>query len=167
MSEERIDEALRALRRADGDVEPGSGAEVRALLAFRRQRRRRKAQRITLAMMAMAAGLVAMFVAWRGTEPQPLVLTRVIPAAPAPPPLALEPVKSQQPLAEVTTPFYPLMPSEPPFESGLLVRVTVQARALRSVGIPVAEEHLSDPVLADVLVGQDDLARAIRFVSYQ
>lgn len=169
MSEERVSEALRALRRADWNVQTGEGAEVRALLAFRRQRRGKRVYRMT-SISGIAAALIALLVAVRQPVPKPVpVIVKAIPAPPAPArPAPLQTVvqKRRQP-REVFTPFYPLMPSAPPLESGLLVRVTVEASALRSVGIPVSDDHLSDPVLADVLVGQDDLARAIRFVSYQ
>jgi hypothetical protein len=68
---------------------------------------------------------------------------------------------------EIVTGFFPLMENPPPFERGLLIRMTVPASAMRAVGLPVGDNHLSDPVQADLLVGQDDLARAIRFVSYR
>ncbi len=171
MSEERVDEALRALCRADGQVEPGPGAEVRALLAFRRQHRKRRIYRLA-SIGSIAAAVIALLVAVRAPAPKPApVIARAIPApAPQVRPVAAavrKPAVKPPQREEVVTPFFPLMPSAPPFESGLLVRVTVQASAMRSVGIPVADEHLTDPVLAEVLVGQDDLARAIRFVSYQ
>lgn len=55
----------------------------------------------------------------------------------------------------------------PPLERGELVRVTVPASTMWGVGMLVMASHLDDPVEADVLVGQDGMARAIRFVSYQ
>ena len=166
MAEERVDEGLRALRRADSDVEPSRGAEVRALLAFRRRRRRRRMRRLSWAG-GIAAVTAALFLAVHGPVASPAIaIAKLVPPPPSPP--ALQPaVKKTREPQEIVTPFYSLMPSQPPLERGVLVRVTVEASALRSVGIPVAQEHLSDPVLADVLVGQDDLARAIRFVSYQ
>lgn len=173
MSEERMEEALRALRQADWNVEPEDGAEVRALLAFRRQRRRQARQRLAISGAIAAAAAVAILAvhmqAVRAPAPEAALEAVVMPPAPPlpePPPVQQAAMKSTE-AKEVVTPFYPLMPSAPPLESGLLVRVTVRASALRTVGIPVDEDHLNDPVLADVLVGQDDLARAIRFVSYQ
>lgn len=172
MSEERVDEALRALRRADWNVEASEGAEVRALLKFRRQRRKRQLRRAGLAV-AIPAIAAALLLAVRAPAPQPqprpAVAHAMVPApAPAPLPVSIDrPVQRTLRKQEIVTPFYPLMPSAPPLESAVLVRVTVQAAAMRSVGIPVSDEHLTDPVLAEVLVGQDDLARAIRFVSYQ
>jgi hypothetical protein len=38
---------------------------------------------------------------------------------------------------------------------------------MRKVGLPVNEDRLSDRVYADVLVGDEGLARAIRFVRYE
>jgi hypothetical protein len=74
----------------------------------------------------------------------------------------------QRPAAprEVTTDFFPLVDYAPPFERGELVRVSVPASAMRAVGLPVREERIADRVQADILVGQEGLARAIRFVSY-
>jgi hypothetical protein len=68
---------------------------------------------------------------------------------------------------EIVTGFFSLMENPPPFERGLLVRMTVPASTMRAVGLPIGDDHLSDPVEADLLVGQDDLTRAIRFVSYR
>jgi hypothetical protein len=75
------------------------------------------------------------------------------------------PVKRQP--REVVTQFFPLLDVAPPFERGELLRVTVPASTMRTVGLPVNEDHLTDRVYADVLVGQEGLARAIRFVSYE
>ena len=71
------------------------------------------------------------------------------------------------PLREIATGFYPLLDVQPPFERGELVRVVVPAGTMRTVGLPVSEDHLTDLVQADVLVGQEGLARAIRFVGFE
>jgi hypothetical protein len=68
---------------------------------------------------------------------------------------------------EVVTPFIPLMAVQPPFERGEVVRVVVPAEMMRDVGLPVTDAQLTGQVEADVLVGQEGLARAIRFVSFQ
>ena len=68
---------------------------------------------------------------------------------------------------ETVTQFFPLLDVAPPFERGELLRVMVPASTMRRVGLPVNENRLADPVYADVLVGQEGLARAIRFVSYE
>jgi hypothetical protein len=52
----------------------------------------------------------------------------------------------------------------PPFEYGSVLRVELPRSALRAVGLPVNENRLSERIDADVLLGQDGLARAVRFV---
>jgi hypothetical protein len=54
----------------------------------------------------------------------------------------------------------------PPFESGELVRVTLRVDALPALGVPepLTADALANVVQADVLVGQDGFARAIRLV---
>lgn len=51
-----------------------------------------------------------------------------------------------------------------PMESGQVVRVRVPRAALASLGFPVNEELLAESVNADVVFGEDGIARAIRFV---
>ena len=51
------------------------------------------------------------------------------------------------------TEFYPLIEDPPPFERGELLRVSLPASAMRSVGLPVSEDRLDETVQADVLVG--------------
>jgi hypothetical protein len=130
-----------------------------------------------IAIAAMAAALILAVLHWPAREtPQHQVVAVEAPSkteavtvpALAPPqsPMKHGGRKSAEP-EEIVTGFFPLMENPPPFERGLLVRMTVPASTMRAVGLPVGDNHLSDPVQADLLVGQDDLARAIRFVSYQ
>lgn len=66
---------------------------------------------------------------------------------------------------EVVTEFFPLMDPAPPLDGAALFRVRVPASAMQAVGLPVREERLNDRVQADVVVGEEGLARAIRFVT--
>ena len=69
--------------------------------------------------------------------------------------------------AESVTEFISLVgdaPDATPLESGQLVRVQVPRAALASLGLPLNAERGNEPVKADVLLGGDGLARAIRFV---
>jgi hypothetical protein len=69
--------------------------------------------------------------------------------------------------AESVTEFIPLVagaPSATPLESGQLVRVQLPRAALASLGLPLNAERGNEPVKADVLLGNDGLAHAIRFV---
>ena len=67
----------------------------------------------------------------------------------------------------MVTEFFPMMDPAPPFDRGQLLRVQLPAAAMRSVGLPVREEHLADPIQADVLVGEEGMPRAIRFVRFE
>jgi hypothetical protein len=51
-----------------------------------------------------------------------------------------------------------------PFDGGRLVRVGLPRTALRAFGLPMAEERASEQVQADVMLSNDGLVRAIRFV---
>ncbi len=51
-----------------------------------------------------------------------------------------------------------------PMESGELIRVQMPRSALVKFGLPVNVERADVPVTADLLLGEDGLARAIRFV---
>jgi hypothetical protein len=69
--------------------------------------------------------------------------------------------------AESMTEFIPLVagaPAAAPLESGQLVRVQLPRAALASLGLPLNAERGNETVKADVLLGGDGLARAIRFV---
>jgi hypothetical protein len=68
--------------------------------------------------------------------------------------------------AEVVTRFFPLREGEDltTLESLQFVRVELPGSALSEVGLPVDPETVNEPVKADVVLGQDGLARAIRFV---
>jgi hypothetical protein len=67
---------------------------------------------------------------------------------------------------EVTTEFIPLMQGAAysQAEATHLVRVELPRSALSSFGIPVNAERAGGRVKADVLLGEDGTARAIRFV---
>jgi hypothetical protein len=51
-----------------------------------------------------------------------------------------------------------------PLERGQLIRVTVPRSTLGSFGFPVNPERAMMPVKADLVVGEDGLTRAIRFI---
>jgi len=67
---------------------------------------------------------------------------------------------------EIATRFYPLVEEDEmaPLESGVIVRVEAPVSTLISLGLPITAENINRPVQADLLVGQDGLARAIRFL---
>lgn len=68
----------------------------------------------------------------------------------------------------MATAFFALPYAAPlaPDDAGQVVRVTLPQSAMRSVGLPVNEERWYDRVPADVVLGQDGIARAVRFVKF-
>lgn len=178
MSEDRVLNALRALREADAEQEASPELEARLVQAFRRRARVKRARAVVGICAGMAAGLAAValgLAAWRITRIQPEKMLVVAPAAPAPPSIVAAAPPKPRPvrrkpapqMREVVTEFFPLMDFPPPFEPGELVRMSLPASALRRAGFVVEGSGPDDPIEADVLVGEEGLARAIRFVSYQ
>jgi hypothetical protein len=158
-------ELLKALAESDRDLEAAEAVELRLRSAFRRKYARPKWPYFAIAAAVALALLI-------GTRPE----AQVMQIAVVTPPVAIVPVAKivprkaahrKPPVREVVTQFFPLMEDPPPFERGELLRVSLPASAMRGVGLPVHEERLTDTVQADVLVGQEGLARAIRFVRYE
>jgi hypothetical protein len=60
--------------------------------------------------------------------------------------------------------FYPLPEAEalPAVESAMVVRVQLPVSSLRLMGVPVNEEGADANIQAELLLGQDGLARAVR-----
>jgi hypothetical protein len=68
--------------------------------------------------------------------------------------------------AGIATRFYPLVEDDElvSLESGQVIRVEVPASTLIQFDLLVTLESLTQPVQADLVIGQDGLARAIRFL---
>jgi hypothetical protein len=147
MNEDHIQDLLRTLARADATAEAPPEIELRLRREFRSRKRRRRWTRLAWCASAAAAVLVVVVATWHYRQPR-----AVLPRAE---------------VQEVVTDFYPLVNPAPPFERGRLLRVELPASAMRMVGLPVHAERLSDTVQADVLVGEEGLPRAIRFVKFE
>jgi hypothetical protein len=59
----------------------------------------------------------------------------------------------------------PFADRDEPIGAGALVRIQLSEASLGMLGVPVTDSRSSQPVTADVVLGQDGSARAIRFVS--
>ncbi len=178
--EDYVLQALGALAENDREREAPPEVEARLLGEFRA---RRRAGRHWAAIAAAAAALVITALWWTNRAPQPAVsavqpvspvpeTARPAPAAvasiaPASRKLAHKVATVSRPQArEVVTDFFPLMNPAPSFGRGQMLRVQLPAAAMQTVGLPVREEHLDDLVQADVLVGEEGMPRAIRFVRF-
>jgi hypothetical protein len=140
--------ALRALRDAERNLGASSEVEQRLRSEVRAIReRRRRARLVTFA--AAAVLMVVIAGSLRLGAPDQL------------------PTTGNRPPAEVVTAFFPLVYGSVPMTNGQVVRMEVPRTALASFGLG-AVEALGSPepetLLADVLVGEDGLARAVRFV---
>ena len=119
-------------------------AEVQAIADARRKRT------MAISLAAAAALLAALSVpAWRALQAKP------------DPAVADAPVVTR----ELVTEFFPLRYSNVPARGGYVVRMQVPRTALASFGASAPAGVSNDPnILADVVVGDDGLARAVRFV---
>jgi len=145
MSEESIRELLQGLAKADVRAEAPAEIEARLRKAFC-ARRNKRVWRKAMFWTASAAAIL-LLIAFVNRKPE-------------------VPVVRAQP-SEVVTDFFPLMDPAPPFQRGRILRVELPASAMQMVGLPVHEQHLNDPVQADVLIGEEGLPRAIRFVKFE
>ncbi len=73
------------------------------------------------------------------------------------------PNSDNKPADEIATNFIPLY-NIPMTEGGQVVRVTLPRSALATFGLPVNAALADKPIKADVVIGNDGIARAIRFV---
>ena len=176
MSEQRVVEALRALSEHDASTEASPEVEARLRVQFQSRRRRRAWRQGAAWAVAAGAAIVVFFVVTNRKPPAPVPVREVVRQAIAVHPETASVVTAKtakhvrKPVArpqEVVTDFFPLMDPAPPFERGQLLRVELPASAMQMVGLPVREDRLADPVQADVLVGEEGLPRAIRFVGFE
>lgn len=143
----------------DQEMKRGCSTEVEALLVaeFRKKWNRRplwadwRAWAVGVATVAIFAVML-----WPAQRPAPVaaVLPVVIPAA----------VDTSR---EITSAFITLRPGEAiiPPEGASMVRVGLPRASLASFGLPANPEFAGERIQADVILGMDGQARAIRFVS--
>ena len=150
----KLSAALRQLARGDEatlSTSPSVEAHLRAQLRTIRSSRARRQRTLVLALAAailIAVGMPALWWAMthRATS-EPTTASEV--ASP-----------------ETTTAFFPLFFGSVPTSGSHLVRMELPPSALARFGLAAANEldRTAATVLADVLIGDDGLARAVRFV---
>ncbi len=162
-------QAFRGLRAESGAGAP-SHVERNVLAAFRKQHARRK-WRALAAFGAIAASLIVAS-AVRLTRPAVVEMPKAAIVLPQ------EPLRRESgatevprrpkpaPHRELATGFLPLPYAPPmgPSDSAQVVRVKLPRESMRTVGLPVNEDRALERIQADVIVGQDGIARAIRFI---
>ena len=149
----KLNAAMRALAEDDAKLRSSPDVEKRLLSELRAYSRTRR-RRTWLGVSSVAAALLlgmALYV-WRIGNRQPSDTVQS-PSAP------------EAAITEVATEFLPLPYYHVPMNTGSTVRIQVPATALVSFGLaPNGFREGDGTVQADVLVGDDGLARAIRFV---
>jgi hypothetical protein len=145
--------ALRRLAEADRRMTTSPAVEARLRAEVRAMGGRSKAWNgVTLVALASALTIcVSVPALWWRTHGQPDLTS-----PPAATPIA----------RETTTEFFPLFYASVPSSSGHIVRMEVPRASLAQFGLASAHGmgQTTGTVIADVLVGDDGLARAVRFV---
>ncbi len=146
-------EDLKALA-ADGPRQAPPYVEERLRMEFRRQKRRRKAITWTPVFGVAAAAGIALMLWVRSENPKTAPVPPVVVAA------AIAPSAEE----DADASFYPLPEAEalPAVENAMVVRVQLPVSSLQLMGVPVGEERADASVQADLLLGQDGLARGVR-----
>ena len=173
---------------------PGLETTLRAAFRKQHRDRRAPAWAIPVGVAAVAASIVLVFAWGRRGDverlagPVPPKAAQEAQPAPLAPPAATPAVpetgrvgkaarrqnvsrKSSAPTravdeGEIVTPFVPLVENDDPAlrEGRQVVRIRLPRSALRSFGFPVNEDRAAERIRADVLLGEDGVAQAIRFV---
>lgn len=158
MNEDNLEllEGLRALG-ADGPREAPVHIEERLKTKFRSHQRRRKLMMWVPALSVATAAGIALFFWMQIEKPKPVLVTPTAVAAAA---------VAAAPEEEADASFYPLPEAEalPAVESAMVVRVQLPVSSLQLMGVPVGEGPADASVQAELLLGQDGLARGVRLV---
>jgi hypothetical protein len=163
-------------------------ALVTAFYERQKSKRNRRVWMTPVIAGAIAAGVIlaAVMTLRRADKPVVVTVKQVLPApAPAPvpviapvfreakrrPPRTLRAGVRKQPNTktpsqprEIMTDFIPMTYDPHPIERGRVVRIRLPRTALAAFGLPVNEQQAERPIRADVVLGEDGLARAIRFI---
>jgi hypothetical protein len=143
-------ENLRALA-ADGPQAAPERVERRLRAEFRALSKRRRARvwASVAGVGAVAAGIALL--GWARVSPKPAVAAVHV----------AEPIAAEE---ETDASFYPLPQAEalPAVENAMVVRVQLPVSSLRLMGFPVDEDAADAAVQAELLLGQDGLARGVR-----
>jgi len=149
--------SLRALAAVDAANGASAAVQMRLLDEVRRLRRARRRSLRTMSILTAALFLGTALPIWH--------LARGVSRGPS---LSAPQSVGVQPQGEMVTAFFPLEYSTVPMTGGRLVRLQVPGEAATAFGLEVSKTaggSTASVVLADVLVGDDGLARAVRFVS--
>lgn len=142
--------ALRAVAEDDARLDASSSVERLLCEEVRLIAARRRRARTIAAIAAVLVAAVAVPL-WRAVRSRNDAARIAASALSTPPP-------------EIASEFLPLAYSGVPVTDGRIVRLAVPRAALASFGLASLDSSEAGTVMADVIVGEDGLARAVRFV---
>jgi hypothetical protein len=173
----KLIDGLRALARESAGVEAPASIETALRTEFGRRQSMKKWRRVVIASGIAASIVMLVASAMIRTRREPLVVEvrQPVPAPAVPPQLPPPVVRPVPPAAqavrvrasrEVVTDFFPVVGTDPHdlLRGGSMMRVRLPRSAMINFGLPVHPDRYGESVAADVLLGEDGLARAIRFV---
>jgi flagellar biosynthesis/type III secretory pathway M-ring protein FliF/YscJ len=154
---------FRALNEADAasdEMSASPAVEARLLAEVRAIARARRQRNVVMALAVAAAILVAVAISfWRSDQAADLRVTTE-------PAVHIGPVAHAAASRDIATDFMPLAFAYVPAFSTHIVRMVLPRRAMASFGLGSFElvDDAAATVTADVVIGEDGLARYIRFV---
>ena len=171
--EQKWAEMFAPLAREGGEGAP-ENAERTLVSAFRARRAARRVRRLLGAGLALAAAVILAVSVWKTPAPVAVESAKIAQSPTPLPAVAAEPVPVKTsrrrvrpvPRREEEMVFYsiPNAGVDEPIERGEVVRVSLPREAVGMFGIPVNPERMQEIVQADVVLGEDGTARAVRFV---
>jgi len=157
-SERILNDAVAAVIAQDAVRQPSPFVGKMLLEGFHeRQKSRRQRRRVWItrcAAGAIAAMLLIGTAMMLRRAPQPAAAAGAAPSA----------VATAETGDEVTTDFIPLSYDPAPVGATSVVRVELPRSALMAFGLPMNEDRMEEVVQADILLDEDGLMRAVRFV---
>jgi hypothetical protein len=160
-SEREVAAALRILATSSQSLEAPARVERALLGAFRRGGRAQSAARSGALWpawgIAAALAVLAVAAALQPRAPAPVAIRNAAPSQ------AVEAADS----GEVATQYFALEQDTDlsALEGAPVVRMTLPRAVLMTFGLPMNPERAEEPVQADVVLGPDGFARAVRFVN--
>lgn len=164
-NERQLLDGLRALAAMEPrQASPRVEQTLRAAFRARAERRRRAWGAAAAAAVAIAAAMVVLLFAplpWQRNQAAPRAASESSSHASNVPDIQYAVGRSD----DLAASFYPLPEADelPPLETSLVVRVQLPVSSLQMMGFPVSEAG-AEPVQAEVLLGQDGLARGVRLI---
>ncbi|MBZ5611868.1 MAG: hypothetical protein LAP38_26710 [Acidobacteriia bacterium] len=167
-NERELLDGMRALAASEPREAP-QRVEQLLLARFRARSKRRRAElwgSVGAGIAAVAAATALVFwLAPPRSQQAPADRAAVNPAGATQPAAEMQVENAVVRTDEIAASFYPLPVADelPPLETGMVVRVQLPMSSLRLMGLPVGEDP-GETVQADVLLGQDGLARGVRLI---